>query len=115
MIDNTCKRCAYGEYFEDCDQALLDQVRQLKARLAELEAQTEPAWIPVSVRLPECDKVAGAQSDRVACLTNILERTIGWLDWNTFEEGYTWDWIEKHFTGTYIIAWYPIPPVKVQE
>lgn len=92
------------------------EIERLKARIAELEAQAEPDWIPVSVRLPECEKKKGAQSERVACLTNLFERTIGWVDWNTYIKGYTWDWVKNtiYEYSDEIIAWYPLPPVKVQ-
>lgn len=93
-----------------------EEIEQLKARITELEAKAEPEWIPVSERLPECEKKKGAQSERVACLTNLFERTIGWVDWNTYIKGYTWDWVKDTIYGysDEIIAWYPLPPVKVQ-
>lgn len=142
-------------YFEDVDLCFengecnelskqisghLLEVGQLKARIAEFEAErdnnftaiesltstanwqkdiivklravmreAELEWIPVEVRLPECEKEDGASSRAVACLTNFLEITIGWVDWNSYRQVYTWDWESNGFYGDGIIAWVPIP------
>ena len=90
----------------------LHQAEIAKLR-AELKAQAEPDWIPVNVRLPECERKGGAQSEPVACLTNSNDITIGWVGWNKYAEIFDWDWVEDETMGDKIIAWYPLPKRKV--
>lgn len=41
MSDKPCMRCAYGEYFTDCDQELLLRAEKSEKRIAELETLRE--------------------------------------------------------------------------